>query len=137
MSLYTHMITRHFYIIKRAHKQRSLIDYIVSIILGLSECKWGTHSKFIIVQLVHRPILWCNWCNDGIQIGIIKFPLLSKINKFSPLPGFESGTSPEVGSRANHWAMMTWYSFAFTIFPIEKLSPNWARCTRTKVGKNW
>ena len=43
----------------------------------------------------------CGWCLMN------KFPFQSEINKFSPLPGFETGTSPVASRRAKHSAMTT------------------------------
>ena len=55
---------------------------------------------------------------DGIQIEIIKIPFYSEINKFSPLPGFEPGTTPVASYRANHWAMTTWCVFLLFVMSV-------------------
>ena len=41
-------------------------------------------------------------------MNYIKFPFLSEINKWSPLLGFEPGTTPVASRGDNHWAMTTW-----------------------------
>ena len=43
-----------------------------------------------------------------IKFKLIKFPQKSEINKFSPLQGFEPGTTPVASRHANHWAKITW-----------------------------
>ena len=57
---------------------------------------------FILVYLAYGPTLW--WYSN---LNNINFLFIQKLNKVSPLLGFEPRTCPVASDLANHWAMMT------------------------------
>ena len=57
---------------------------------------------FILVYLAYGPTLW--WYSN---LNNMNFLFSQKLNKVSPLPGFEPRTYPVASDLANHWAKMT------------------------------